>query len=143
MKIYSVIFSLRRKKHEKLKHTSISHLSLWNLFIYLFCILVPTLADTVVLHPSQERLDQLAKDNEQLKTEVQELLNSSSLNTSLRDQGTSKIHVRKHFAYNSIKSLNGSLVFVKVTEWKAIPYKKPSRNQPSPSQRTLRAERKW
>ncbi|XP_060718528.1 golgin subfamily A member 2 isoform X5 [Tachysurus vachellii] len=39
------------------------------------------------LQHAQERLDQLAKDNEQLKTEVQELLNSSSLNTSLRDQG--------------------------------------------------------
>ncbi|TSL28286.1 Golgin subfamily A member 2 [Bagarius yarrelli] len=39
------------------------------------------------LQQAQERLDQLAKDNEQLKTEVQELLNSSSLNTSLRDQG--------------------------------------------------------
>ncbi|KAM9441037.1 golgin subfamily A member 2 isoform 7-T7 [Clarias gariepinus] len=39
------------------------------------------------LQEAQERLDQLARDNEQLKTEVQELLNSSSLNTSLRDQG--------------------------------------------------------
>ncbi|XP_036436582.1 golgin subfamily A member 2 isoform X2 [Colossoma macropomum] len=39
------------------------------------------------LQEAQERLDQLAKDNEQLKTEVQELLNSSALNTSLRDQG--------------------------------------------------------
>ncbi|XP_066508017.1 golgin subfamily A member 2 isoform X3 [Hoplias malabaricus] len=39
------------------------------------------------LQQAQERLDQLAKDNEQLKTEVQELLNSSALNTSLRDQG--------------------------------------------------------
>ncbi|XP_053473482.1 golgin subfamily A member 2 isoform X1 [Ictalurus furcatus] len=39
------------------------------------------------LQEAQERLDQLAKDNEHLKTEVQELLNSSSLNTSLRDQG--------------------------------------------------------
>ncbi|KAI5089120.1 golgin subfamily A member 2 isoform X2 [Silurus meridionalis] len=39
------------------------------------------------LQEAQERLYQLAKDNEQLKTEVQELLNNSSLNTSLRDQG--------------------------------------------------------
>ncbi|XP_062844311.1 golgin subfamily A member 2 isoform X2 [Trichomycterus rosablanca] len=39
------------------------------------------------LQQAQERLDQLAKDNEQLKSEVQELLNSSALNTSLRDQG--------------------------------------------------------
>lgn len=48
------------------------------------------LSNTRVLYFSQERLDQLARDNEQLKTEVQELLNSSSLNTSLRDQGKSK-----------------------------------------------------
>lgn len=40
-----------------------------------------------LLQQAQERLNQLAKDNEQLKTEVQELLNSSALNTSLRDQG--------------------------------------------------------
>ncbi|XP_049341993.1 golgin subfamily A member 2 isoform X4 [Astyanax mexicanus] len=39
------------------------------------------------LQQAQDRLNQLAKDNEQLKTEVQELLNSSALNTSLRDQG--------------------------------------------------------
>ncbi|XP_017579786.2 golgin subfamily A member 2 isoform X2 [Pygocentrus nattereri] len=39
------------------------------------------------LQEAQERLDQLVKDNEQLKTEVQELLNSSALNISLRDQG--------------------------------------------------------
>ncbi|XP_072552071.1 golgin subfamily A member 2 isoform X2 [Salminus brasiliensis] len=39
------------------------------------------------LQQAQERLNQLVKDNDQLKTEVQELLNSSALNTSLRDQG--------------------------------------------------------
>ncbi|KAI4886464.1 hypothetical protein NFI96_011901 [Prochilodus magdalenae] len=39
------------------------------------------------LQQAQERLDKLVKDNEQLKTEVQELLNSSAFNTSLRDQG--------------------------------------------------------
>uniref|UniRef100_A0A671QRN6 Golgin subfamily A member 2-like n=1 Tax=Sinocyclocheilus anshuiensis TaxID=1608454 RepID=A0A671QRN6_9TELE len=35
----------------------------------------------------QEKLNQLSRDNEELKTEVQELLNNSSLNTSHRDDG--------------------------------------------------------
>ncbi|XP_026887941.2 golgin subfamily A member 2 isoform X4 [Electrophorus electricus] len=39
------------------------------------------------LQQAQERVNLLAKDNEQLKTEVQELLNSSVVNTTLRDQG--------------------------------------------------------
>ncbi|XP_071371746.1 golgin subfamily A member 2 [Centroberyx affinis] len=39
------------------------------------------------LKQAQERLDQLVTDNEQLKTEVQELLNSSLLATPPRDQG--------------------------------------------------------
>ncbi|XP_030624083.1 golgin subfamily A member 2 isoform X2 [Chanos chanos] len=39
------------------------------------------------LQQAQEKLDQLARDNEELKTEVQELLNSSALSSSLRDQG--------------------------------------------------------
>ncbi|XP_051956615.1 golgin subfamily A member 2-like isoform X2 [Xyrauchen texanus] len=39
------------------------------------------------LQQAQERLNELARDNEELKTEVQELLNSSMLNPSLRDQG--------------------------------------------------------
>ncbi|XP_051552305.1 golgin subfamily A member 2-like isoform X4 [Myxocyprinus asiaticus] len=39
------------------------------------------------LQQAQEKLNQLARDNEELKTEVQELLNSSTLNPSLRDQG--------------------------------------------------------
>lgn len=71
-------------------------LTYWN-FI---CILVSVLADNYCLLPSQERLDQLAMDNEQLKTEVQELLNSSSLNTSLRDQGESQIPFRFKKAFN-------------------------------------------
>ncbi|CAM4547294.1 unnamed protein product [Leuciscus chuanchicus] len=39
------------------------------------------------LQEAQEKLNQLARDNEELKTEVQELLNGSVLNTSLRDEG--------------------------------------------------------
>ncbi|XP_067262418.1 golgin subfamily A member 2 isoform X9 [Chanodichthys erythropterus] len=39
------------------------------------------------LQEAQEKLNQLARDNEELKTEVQELLNSSVLNTSHRDEG--------------------------------------------------------
>ncbi|KAI1905050.1 hypothetical protein AGOR_G00011950 [Albula goreensis] len=39
------------------------------------------------LEQAQEKLNQLAKDNETLKTEVQELLNSSALGTPSRDQG--------------------------------------------------------
>ncbi|XP_051523327.1 golgin subfamily A member 2 isoform X2 [Myxocyprinus asiaticus] len=39
------------------------------------------------LQQAQEKLNELARDNEELKTEVQELLNSSTLNPSLRDQG--------------------------------------------------------
>ncbi|XP_034047917.1 golgin subfamily A member 2 [Thalassophryne amazonica] len=39
------------------------------------------------LKETQERLEQLVRDNEQLKAEVTELLNSSALNTSPRDQG--------------------------------------------------------
>ncbi|XP_076867513.1 golgin subfamily A member 2 isoform X4 [Brachyhypopomus gauderio] len=39
------------------------------------------------LQQAQERLSLLAKDNEQLKMEVQELLSSSVMNTTLRDQG--------------------------------------------------------
>lgn len=35
----------------------------------------------------QEHLEQLLRDNDQLKVEVQELLNSSALATPLRDQG--------------------------------------------------------
>uniref|UniRef100_A0A8C1PS15 Golgin A2 n=1 Tax=Cyprinus carpio TaxID=7962 RepID=A0A8C1PS15_CYPCA len=41
----------------------------------------------VQLQEAQEKLNQLARDNEELKTEVQELLNSSALNTSHRDDG--------------------------------------------------------
>ncbi|XP_058631523.1 golgin subfamily A member 2 isoform X4 [Onychostoma macrolepis] len=41
----------------------------------------------VQLQEAQEKLMQLARDNEELKTEVQELLNSSALNTSHRDDG--------------------------------------------------------
>uniref|UniRef100_A0A8C1SL83 Golgin A2 n=1 Tax=Cyprinus carpio TaxID=7962 RepID=A0A8C1SL83_CYPCA len=41
----------------------------------------------VQLQEAQEKLNQLARDNEELKTEVQELLNSSALNTSHRDEG--------------------------------------------------------
>ncbi|XP_050967099.1 LOW QUALITY PROTEIN: golgin subfamily A member 2 [Labeo rohita] len=39
------------------------------------------------LQEAQEKLDRLVRDNEELKTEVQELLNSSVLNTSRRDDG--------------------------------------------------------
>ncbi|XP_022053653.1 golgin subfamily A member 2 isoform X3 [Acanthochromis polyacanthus] len=39
------------------------------------------------LKQAQEHLEQLVKDNEQLKAEVKELLNSSALVTSTRDQG--------------------------------------------------------
>ncbi|XP_053702451.1 golgin subfamily A member 2 isoform X3 [Synchiropus splendidus] len=39
------------------------------------------------LKQAQERLEQLVKDNDHLRTEVKELLNSSILNTSTRDQG--------------------------------------------------------
>ncbi|XP_051981437.1 golgin subfamily A member 2-like isoform X11 [Xyrauchen texanus] len=39
------------------------------------------------LQQAQEKLNQLARDNEELKTEVQELLNSSTPNPSFRDQG--------------------------------------------------------
>ncbi|XP_061119076.1 golgin subfamily A member 2 isoform X2 [Conger conger] len=39
------------------------------------------------LEQAQAKLNQLAKDNEELKTEVQELLNSSALGTPSRDQG--------------------------------------------------------
>ncbi|KAJ8346807.1 hypothetical protein SKAU_G00282080 [Synaphobranchus kaupii] len=39
------------------------------------------------LEQAQEKLNQLAKDNDDLKTEVQELLNSSALGTPSRDQG--------------------------------------------------------
>lgn len=39
--------------------------------------------------PLQDHLEQLVRDNEQLKAEVRELLNSSALNTSPRDQGKS------------------------------------------------------
>ncbi|XP_026100218.1 golgin subfamily A member 2-like isoform X3 [Carassius auratus] len=41
----------------------------------------------VQLQEAQEKLKQLARDNEELKTEVQELLSGSSLNTSHRDDG--------------------------------------------------------
>lgn len=41
----------------------------------------------VQLQEAQEKLKQLVSDNEELKTEVQELLNSSVLNTSHRDDG--------------------------------------------------------
>uniref|UniRef100_A0A671LZZ1 Golgin subfamily A conserved domain-containing protein n=1 Tax=Sinocyclocheilus anshuiensis TaxID=1608454 RepID=A0A671LZZ1_9TELE len=41
----------------------------------------------VQLQEAQEKLNQLARDNDELKTEVQELLNSSALNTSHRDDG--------------------------------------------------------
>ncbi|XP_051750546.1 golgin subfamily A member 2 isoform X4 [Ctenopharyngodon idella] len=41
----------------------------------------------IQLQEAQEKLNQLARDNEELKTEVQELLNSSVLNTSHRDEG--------------------------------------------------------
>ncbi|XP_026209901.1 golgin subfamily A member 2 isoform X1 [Anabas testudineus] len=39
------------------------------------------------LKQAQDHLEQLVRDNEQLKTEVRELLNSSALSTSPRDQG--------------------------------------------------------
>ncbi|XP_056601816.1 golgin subfamily A member 2 isoform X6 [Triplophysa dalaica] len=39
------------------------------------------------LQQAQEKLNQLVRDNEELKTEVQELLNSSSMSQSSRDQG--------------------------------------------------------
>ncbi|RXN35758.1 golgin subfamily A member 2 isoform X2 [Labeo rohita] len=39
------------------------------------------------LQEAQEKLNRLVRDNEELKTEVQELLNSSVLNTSRRDDG--------------------------------------------------------
>ncbi|KAK7172479.1 hypothetical protein R3I93_002553 [Phoxinus phoxinus] len=41
----------------------------------------------VQLQEAQEKLNQLARDNEDLKTEVQELLNGSVTNTSHRDEG--------------------------------------------------------
>ncbi|XP_077078590.1 golgin subfamily A member 2 isoform X7 [Siphateles boraxobius] len=41
----------------------------------------------VQLQEAQEKLNQLARDNEDLKTEVQELLNGSVMNTSHRDEG--------------------------------------------------------
>ncbi|KAK2910806.1 hypothetical protein Q8A67_002939 [Cirrhinus molitorella] len=41
----------------------------------------------IELQEAQEKLNRLARDNEELKTEVQELLNSSALNTSHRDDG--------------------------------------------------------
>ncbi|KTG01100.1 hypothetical protein cypCar_00043100 [Cyprinus carpio] len=41
----------------------------------------------VQLQEAQEKLNQLARDNEELKTEVQELLSSSSLSTSHRADG--------------------------------------------------------
>ncbi len=44
--------------------------------------------------PLQEKLKLLVRDNEELKTEVQELLNSSVLNTSHRDDGESRFTLR-------------------------------------------------
>ncbi|XP_073696998.1 golgin subfamily A member 2-like isoform X3 [Garra rufa] len=41
----------------------------------------------IQLQEAQDKLNRLARDNEELKTEVQELLNSSALNTSHRDDG--------------------------------------------------------
>lgn len=47
----------------------------------------------------QEHLEQLVRDNEQLKAEVKELLNSSALMTSPRDQG--KLSVTDMFALSA------------------------------------------
>uniref|UniRef100_A0A3Q4GQS4 Golgin A2 n=1 Tax=Neolamprologus brichardi TaxID=32507 RepID=A0A3Q4GQS4_NEOBR len=58
----------------------------------------------------QEHLEQLVRDNEQLKAEVKELLNSSALMTSPRDQG--KLSVTDMFALSaSVTSVCASLLF--------------------------------
>lgn len=50
----------------------------------------------------QEHLEQLVRDNEQLKAEVKELLNSSALMTSPRDQGN--LSVTDMFALSALFS---------------------------------------
>lgn len=60
------------------------------LFIFLTHSHTHALFSVIVLNeclPLQEHLELLARDNEQLKAEVKELLNSSALASTSRDQG--------------------------------------------------------
>ena len=59
-------------------------------FIFLFLSLLS--------FPLQEKLNQLARDNEELRSEMQDLLNSSVLASTSRDQGGS--HIQHQFKLN-------------------------------------------
>ncbi|KAJ8286835.1 hypothetical protein GJAV_G00043830 [Gymnothorax javanicus] len=58
------------------------------------------------LQQAQERLNQLAKDNDDLKIEVQELLNSSALGTPSRDQGDGLESKPMHESFQKSSSIS-------------------------------------